>query len=137
LDRDYNRFDSLFGPRRAEFGPTGIFGLLGRENIISAGLRLSVRPGKRADGFISWRANALDESSDVFARSGVRDPADASGRFAGNQIEARARYWIVPNNIRAEIGGAVFLNGEFLESAPNATGEGDPRHLYADIEFNF
>lgn len=136
-DGDYNRFDSLFGPRRSEFGPTGIYGLLGRENILSTGLRLSVKPNRRTDGYVSWRANALDEADDFFARSGVRDPAGASGKFAGNQIEARLRYWLVPDNIRLESGGAIFLNGRFLETAPNITGEGDPRYFYADVEFTF
>src|SRR5690606_19109931 len=30
----YERFDSLFGPRRSDFGPTGIYGPLGRDNVI-------------------------------------------------------------------------------------------------------
>src|SRR3546814_17349073 len=31
--RNYGRFDSLYGPRRSDFGPTGIYGPLGRNNI--------------------------------------------------------------------------------------------------------
>src|SRR5690606_39633511 len=92
IDR-YERFDSLFGPRRAEFGPTDIYGPLGRENIVSAGLRASAKPHPLLDGYISWRANWLADDRDVFARTGVRDTEGQSGTFAGNQIDLRTRPW--------------------------------------------
>jgi hypothetical protein len=44
---------------------------------------------------------------------------------------------IVPRNVRLDAGGAVFLSGSYLESAPNATGEGDTTYFYADLEFTF
>src|SRR3546814_4960554 len=50
--RNYGRFDSLYGPRRSDFGPTGIYGPLGRNNISSPGVRLEVKPDKRWDGFL-------------------------------------------------------------------------------------
>ncbi|MDT8398761.1 MAG: alginate export family protein [Pseudomonadales bacterium] len=134
---NYGRFDSLFGPRRAEFGPTGIYGILGRENIHSLGLRMTVIPGTRSDAFISWRANYLDKARDSFARSGLRDPAGNAGKFAGHQIEWHARYWLLPNKLRLEVGGAVFLQGGFLKHAPNANGEGDPLHVYTDLTYSF
>src|SRR3546814_15342833 len=31
--RNYGRFDSIYGQRRSDFGPTGIYGRLGRNNI--------------------------------------------------------------------------------------------------------
>src|SRR5690606_34385633 len=77
----YERFDSLFGPRRSDFGPTGIYGPLGRDNVISAGLRVSVKASERFDAHLSWRANALASLTDSFARTGVRDPDGQSGRF--------------------------------------------------------
>lgn len=136
-DGDFGRFDSLFGPRRADFGPTGIFGILGRENIISSGVRLSVNPGAHTDGFVSWRANFLDEPTDSFARSGVRDVSGRSGTFAGHQIEGRVRHWLVPGLLRLEIGTAWFPEGEFLRNAPSAAGHGDPFFVYSDLEFTF
>jgi len=136
-DADTNRFDSLFGPRRTEFGPTGIYGILGRENIISSGLRLRFKPGSRLDGYISWRANWLDEKTDTFARSGVRDPLGESGSFAGHQIEFRTRYWLIPEQIRYEVGAAVFLQRRFLLTAPNVTENGDPLFVYTDISYFF
>lgn len=136
-DDDANRFDSLFGPRRAEFGPTGIFGILGRENIVSPGLRISARPSARTDGFVSWRANWLDENTDSFARSGVRDATGQSGSFGGHQIEGRVRHWLVPGNVRLEVGGAWFIEGNFLKNAPAASGNGDPVFVYTDLAFTF
>lgn len=136
-DGKYGRYDTLFGPSRREFGPTGIFGLLQRANIISAGSRVSFKPNVRTDGYVHWRANFLEEPSDSFTRGRLRDPAGNSGRFAGHMIEARVRYWLVPDSVRWEVGGAVFLEGEFLEDAPNATGNGNPLYGYTDISFNF
>lgn len=136
-DGDYGRFDSLYGPRRPDFGPTGIYGPLGRSNISAPGFRFEVRPNSRWDGFIHYQALYLDEARDSFANTGVRDASGASGDFAGHQIEARARYWIVPRAVRLDFGAATLIQGEFLENAPNATGEGDTVYGYADVTWTF
>jgi hypothetical protein len=136
-DGEHGRFDSLFGPRRTDFGPTGIYGPLGRENISAPGLRLEVRPNARWDGFIAYSALYLDEPRDAFSRTGIRDPIGASGDFAGHQLHARARYWIVPRALRLDFGGATLLKDEVLERAPNANGEGDTIYGYADITWTF
>lgn len=133
----YERFDSLFGPRRTEFGPTDIYGPLGRENIISAGLRFGAKPHPLLDGYVSWRANWLANARDVFARTGVRDEGGQSGTFAGNQVELRTRLWLLPDSLRWELGGAWFLQGEFMEESPNATGNGAPLFVYTDLELTF
>ncbi|MDP1618761.1 alginate export family protein [Phenylobacterium sp.] len=121
-DGEYNRFDGLFGPRRPDFGPPGAYGPLGRSNLNSPGVRLEVAPNKRWDAMAFYRALYLDEATDSFASTGVRDATGRSGDFAGHQLEARARYWIVPKATRLEFGVAKLFNGEFLEDAPNATG---------------
>ncbi|MBO0749135.1 MAG: alginate export family protein, partial [Porphyrobacter sp.] len=91
------------------------------------------KPSKRWDGFVAYRALWLDSATDSFAFTGVRDPSGASGKFAGHQVEARARYWLVPKMLRLETGGAVLFNGRFLDSAPNANGFGDPLYGYVDL----
>ena len=133
----YERFDSLYGPRRTDFGPTGIYGPLGRENIVSAGARVGVRPHPRVDAYVSWRANWLARADDMFARTGVRDPEGRSGRFAGHQVEFRGRLALIPRLLQWELGGALFVQGPFLEDAPNATGYGDPLFIYTDLELVF
>lgn len=133
----YERFDSLFGPRRADFGPTDIYGPFGRENIVSAGLRAGAKPHRLLDGYISWRANWLANDRDMFARTGVRDASGQSGTFAGNQIELRTRLWLVMDSLRWELGGAAFIQGPFMRDAPNATGNGNPLFAYTDLELLF
>lgn len=133
----FGRFDPLYGPRRPDWGPTGIYGPFGRANISSPGLRVEVKPDARWDGFLSYRAIWLDSASDSLANTGVRDPAGRSGRFAGHQIEGRTRYWLIRDSIRLEIGGAVLFPGRFLESAPNASGHGTTLYGYGDITFTF
>ena len=134
---DYGRFDSLYGPRRPDWGPTGIYGPLGRANIRSPGVRLEVKPDARWDGFAGYRAAWLDSRSDAFAFTGVRDSAGRAGRFAGHQIEARVRYWLVPGLLRFETGGAVLLHGRFLDTAANSNGLGDTLYGYGDLTLTF
>ncbi len=134
---DYGRFDSLYGPRRPDWGPTGIYGPLGRSNIRSPGVRLEVKPDARWDGFIAWRAAWLDSRSDAFAFTGVRDGAGAAGRFGGHQVEARVRYWLVPGLLRLETGGAVLLHGRFLRDAANANDFGDTLYGYSELALTF
>jgi len=67
----------------------------------------------------------------------VRDPLGESGSFAGHQIEFRTRYWLIPEQIRYEVGAAVFLQRRFLLTAPNVTENGDPLFVYTDISYFF
>lgn len=133
----WGRFDTLFGARRGEFGPTSIFGALGRANISSPGVRLEVKPSKRLDAFAMYRAAWLDSATDSFASTGVRDPVGASGKFAGHQLEGRIRYWIVPGLLQFDAGAVVLVNGGFLKHAPDANGFGDPRGGYVSLSANF
>ncbi|MDH4383812.1 MAG: alginate export family protein [Caulobacter sp.] len=136
-DREFGRFDSLFGPRRPDFGPGGLYGPLARSNVMSPGVRLEVTPAKRLDATVFYRGLWLDQSRDAFGSTGLRDPAGRSGTFAGHQIEGRARYWLVPGNIRLEVGAAALIQGDFLKSVPGRTGEGDTLYGYSDLTFTF
>lgn len=133
----YGRFDTLFGARRFDFGPTSIFGALGRANVSSPGVRLEVAPDKRWDGFVMYRAAWLDSATDSFSATAVRDTTGASGTFGGQQIEAQVRYWVLPGRLRLETGAATFINGHFLKNAPNASGNGDPLYGYAAATATF
>lgn len=133
----YTRFDTLFGVRRLDFGPTGLFGPLGRNNIVSPGVKLDVTPDTRWDGFIAYRAALLESATDSFSSTGVGDPSGRAGRFAGHQVEARARYWLIPKLLRADIGGALLVNGDFLQRAANANRRGDPLFGYFDLTATF
>lgn len=136
-DQKIGRYDSLFGPIRGDFGPTGLFLALARNNISAVGSRLDFNPAKGWNLMVHWQAAWLDEARDQFARTGVRDVTGQSGTFAGHQIEARSRYWLIPKKVRLELSVATFLNGEFFNQAPNASGRGNPIFGYAQIEVKF
>ncbi len=129
----YSRFDTLFGARRFDFGPTALYGALQRANIISPGLRLEATPDKRTDVMVSYRALWLENPRDAFATTGVKDAKGASGRFAGHQAEARLRHWLVPDLLQAETGGAVLFKQGFLLDAPNAPASGNSVYGYFDL----
>jgi hypothetical protein len=135
--RSFNRFDTLFGARRWEFGPTGLFGAVNRSNLNAPGLRLEATPDARWDGFVGWRPLWLASATDSFAATGVRDRSGALGRFAGHQVEGRVRYWLVPRLVRLDTGFAVLAKGAFLRDAPNARDNGDTRYGYFEANFNF
>jgi len=133
----YGRFDTLFGARRADFGPIALYGPVGRANLVSPGVRLEAKPSKRLDWMASLRGLWLAQATDSFASTGVRDRAGASGRYAGTQFEARVRRWLVPERLRLEVGGAWLAKGRFLETAPNAPATGDTRYGYVDLAASF
>ncbi|MDI1296898.1 MAG: alginate export family protein [bacterium] len=117
----YGRFDTLFGMRRADLAPAGLYNALARTNILTPGVRVDVAPSQRIDGFAAYRAMWLAADEDSFSGTGVRDASGRSGDFAGHQIEARVRYWLVPRRLRFEWDGLLLAKGRFLRDAPNAT----------------
>jgi hypothetical protein len=136
-DADSGRFDSLFGDRSFEFGPTSIWGAISRNNLSSAGVRLEVEPDADSDVLIMLRKIELDEARDRFGNSGVVDTTGASGTDVGEQIEVRYRRWLMKDVLRLSFGGAALFEGEFLESAPNATGQGDAFYGYTEVTWTF
>jgi hypothetical protein len=136
-DDEFNRFDSLFGPRGPDFGPTGLFGPVSRSNISSPGVRVEVTPSPRWDAFVFWRALWVDETADTFANTGVRDATGASGSFAGHQVELKTRHWLQPRVWRLEFTGAALFRGELLKDAPNASLGGDSLYGAIDLTRTF
>ncbi|WP_081673912.1 alginate export family protein [Novosphingobium lindaniclasticum] len=135
--KTFNRFDTLFGARRFDFGPTGLFGAVGRFNTISGGARVEVKPDSKSDIMIMYRALWLDSATDSFSNTGVRDASGKSGSFGAHQIEARYRRTLIPEVLRVDTGVAYLAKGRFLERAPNAPQTGDTRYGYVDLYFDF
>jgi len=133
----FGRFDTLFGMRRSDFAPSGLYSAVGRSNLVASGVRLEVTPSKRIDAFAAYRALWLASRYDSFATTGVRDITGSSGRFAGNQVEARLRYWLVPKRLRLEWSGLFLAKGQFLKTAPNTPDSGNTLYnaLNATISF--
>jgi hypothetical protein len=132
-DGDNGRFDTLFGARRFEFGPTGIYGALARSNIRSPRARIELKPSETLNGFIGYRAAWLAEDTDTFTTAGVRDVTGDAGSFIGHQFEARVRTSLLSKRLQLEVGGASLSDGRFLREAPNATGGGGTLYGYASV----
>ena len=125
----YGRFDTLFGMRRADFAPAGIFAQTGRANILTPGLRMEMAPGKWLDLTANWHPMWLASRTDAFSTTGVRDATGRSGRFAGHMVDSRARWWAVPKRLRAELNANWIAKGRFLTQAPNAPRAGDVHYI--------
>lgn len=136
-DRDPNdgvnqRFDPLFGVARPDFGPTGLWTAFTRRNINTPGVRVDVKPHARVDAFVFARAIWLDQPRDAWVSSGLRDPISASDPYVGEQVEARARWHIMPKQLRLEAGFAWLRQAAFVE----ATAPGAANPLYGYLQIN-
>ena len=127
----------MYGVRRFDFGPLGIYGPFARANIISPGIRLQLKPSSKVALFVAHRAYWLASNKDAWVVARVRDPEGDSGSYLGQQLEARLRWDIHPKNLRWEIGGAYLFKGGFANDAPNANGQSDPNFLYSQFTFSF
>lgn len=127
----------MFGSRRFDHGPTGIYGAFARSNIESPGVSLGVRPVGGVELELKHRLYWLASKKDAWTASGLRDATGRSGSFVGHQLEASARWDLLPGNLRLEVGGARLFAGGFIDRAPNATGQGDSTFGYASLELRF
>jgi hypothetical protein len=135
-DDENQRFDTLFGGRRFEYGPSSIYGAFSRTNLNSPGVRLELRPGSRWTAFLDYRAVWLASDTDEWGGTGVRDPTGGSGSFVGQQLETRVRYRPFLGNVLLEAGFAHLFAGTFIDRAPNSNG-GDTSYVYTQLILEF
>lgn len=136
-DGDSGRFDRLFGARRFEFGPTGIFGPFSLANLVSPGVRYSSRPADRWQLMLTHRLHYLAEDRDAWVNSGLADPTGNTDDFIGSLSEFRVRYDIEPRSMRLEFGAAYLAAGDFVDDVPGATTQGDTLYGYVQTIFTF
>ena len=129
----FGRFDTLYGMRRIDYAPSGLYKMLGRANISSPGLRLEATPSDRLDGFVTVKTLYLAAATDAFSTSGVRDASGRAGRHAGDQLDGRVRYWLAPGKLRAEADAALLHRAHFLKAAPNAVPGGSTRFVSLNL----
>ncbi|TPG42473.1 alginate export family protein [Sphingomonas koreensis] len=132
----YGRFDTLYGARVFEFGPSSFYGPVSRANLVSVEARVEVKPSKRWDGYIAVRPLWLDSATDSFASTSVRDAAGTAGSYAGTQFDMRARYWLVPKQLRLNAGFAMIAKGRFLTDAANAPADGDTHYGFVEVQLS-
>ncbi|MGK6354789.1 alginate export family protein [Sphingomonas sp. DT-207] len=133
----YSRFDTLFGARVFEFGPSSLYGPIGRANLSAPEVRVEAKPDKRWDGYVAVRPLWLDSATDTFSSTGLRDATGGSGRYAGTQFDTRVRYWLKPDQVRLAAGVAVLAKGRFMKEAPRAPDNGDTHYGFFEVTWGF
>jgi hypothetical protein len=134
-DRDPNddsieRFNSLLGSRRFDFGPTNIYGAFSRSNLETPGLRLTLVPEPRWQTMFSYRVLKLASARDQWVGSGWSDPTGQSGRSIGNQLEGSFTWAAIEHRLSIETGFALLEYGRFAREVQGAALRGDPRYFY-------
>jgi hypothetical protein len=135
-DGKNGRFDTLYGARRWEFGPTGILGFIARSNLISPGWRFSGAASEQVDFFLANRLVYLASRRDAFVPALIQDPTGASGRHVGTLFEGAIVWRAVPQSLSFELGAAYVLPGTFMREAPGSPGT-DVIYGYAQMTFSF
>ncbi|MCC5994854.1 MAG: alginate export family protein [Oceanicaulis sp.] len=132
----FTRFNPMFGGRSGDFGPTAIFGPLGRENLVAAGVRYQARRGP-----VHLQARVqearLAAAQDRWGRAGLQDPAGQSGRRIGTLADASLGYDLPGAGARLDIGAAVLAKGRFARTAPGAPDTRDVTYTYVALTRSF
>jgi Alginate export len=135
--RRNTRFDTLFGIRRADFAPSGLYNLVGRANLVSPGLRLELTPSARNDFMATVRGLWLESATDGFSTLGLRDATAAAGRHAGTQWDLRYRHWLVPRTLRLEVNAIQLAQGAWLREVPGSRGRSGTGYLAVSLQTNW
>jgi hypothetical protein len=114
-------FDTLFGARRWEYGPTGIWGPFFRTNLHSPGWRLIVTPAPGWTVQVKHRVWYLAQSKDFFGNSGLRDITGSAGTSLGHDVELRAQ-WALNANLDFDAGYVHWFKGSYFDRLPASAG---------------
>lgn len=130
-------FDTLFGARRWEYGPTGLWGAFFRTNLISPGWRVAVTPTRDWILQVKHRVWYLAQSRDFFGNNGLRDATGNAGTSLGHDVELQAQ-WAISNNLDLDVGyvhwfkGSYFDNPAILAQLPRG-GDKDSDYFYVSM----
>jgi alginate export protein len=136
-DAKIDRFNTLFGARRFDFGPTGIYGIAARSNIESPGVRVTFHPAPKWQGMVAYRSLRLEAPRDVWAGSGWRDTSGAAGDSIGTHLEGSFTWTAIPDRLTLETGFAHLWSGRFAEQTAGAAFRGDPQYYYFALTTTF
>jgi hypothetical protein len=132
-----NSFDTLYGARRWEYGPTGIFGPFARNNINTPGARMQLVPHRDVATFVGYRAWWMADSKAAWQPANLVDPTGKAGDFMGHTVELSAR-WDAHENIALEGGYTCLFKGGFARNAPGApTNHDNVNYFYMQTQLRF
>lgn len=129
-------FDTLFGERRFDFAPQGIWGLFARGNLRTPGVRMTFAPKPRWQGMLSYRKFELDSATDAWSGLGLRDPTGQAGRSLGRQLEGSFTWAAIRDRLTVETGFAYLSAGRFMRETIPAF-RGDPSYVYTVLTTRF
>ena len=112
-------FDPLFGARRFDLMPTGIFGPFLRSNISSPGWRLIVTPAMGWRIQLKQRFWYLAQSRAVNGGLLLQDPSGGSGNYLGHDLEFRVQ-WVVSQNLDFDAGYDHWFKGSYFDRLPSS-----------------
>lgn len=136
-DGSNERFDTLYGDRRFDFGPTSTYGPFSRSNLVSLGYRITATPVTGVRLMVAHREFRLAESRDQWVGTGLRDSSGRSGRGLGQQLEARVQWDAVPGNLTIESGIALYAASGFARRLPGSDTPAVTRYFYLQSSFSF
>ncbi len=130
------RFDSLYGARRFDFNPTGIYGAFSRSNINSPGYRINFSPNSTIQAQIDHRFFWLAAAKDMWTTANLQDKTGNTKDFIGHQLDISLR-WDMNSSLNLETGWAHLFKGAFAKYVPNAPEAGDLNYFYAQSILRF
>jgi hypothetical protein len=130
-------YDTLFGERRFDFTPQGIYGLFARGNLRTPGVRLTFVPWQRWQTTFSYRKYELDSTRDAWSGVGLRDLTGQAGRSIGRQLEGIFTWTAIPKRLTFETAFAKLWAGRFFRTTEGAGFRGDPTFVYFMTTTNF
>lgn len=128
-DGQNNNFDTLYGARRFDFGPTSTYGAFERSNIQSPALRLFVSPIKQVKSMIAIRGFWRASSNSSWATAGI----SGQDGFIGTQIETSLQWEPLPGNLALEGGVAHIIAGDLMDEAE----KNDTTYGYTQVTVKF
>ena len=137
FDLNYDQHERLFGSRRTDLNNTSIHGPLTPANLNAPGFRVEVKPNARWDARFYYHAAHLASKTDSWVIAKLRDPSGQSGDFIGHTLDGRARYWVLPDSLRLELGASALMYGEFAKDVPGGPDGDGTLFGYAQLTFTF
>lgn len=135
-DNTNNRFDTLFGARRWDYGPTGVYGAVARANINSPEIKLVLKTGQTTELTFGVRGVWLASERDTWTTANLRDSSGRSGHHVGQQYEVRFRWDFVPKSVNFDLGACYLAEGSFQDRASGNQGR-DVTMAYAQCVWTF
>ncbi len=132
-------FNPLFGARRFELNPTGVFGPFFRSNISSPGVRMVFWPKGDVKMNVKYRWWYLAQGKDEWVGSGLQDPTGQAGNVLGSDFEIQWE-WFLTSFITFDAGYDHFFKGSYIEALAQIPGNppaDDTDYVYFSTELKF